>query len=264
MTALPLPRAVSVGSSRGGRGDTAPNRHCHTRRLRTGFLAPLRLCFLPRFWMFQTDTGRQRLPRAAPEPRPWRWIPAVAAACPCPHPPLRRCARWLRSPPLRRTRGRQPPRTKVNAAGGGQRGRCCKPRGAAAAPSALAGPRRRGLRCRRSAALDPWSRGGGRELGATRVRCRSFGGLCLRPRGPGGASLGRVAERCWILLKLSQSVVSFPASRGRLVTGPGLRCFSPAQPQLRVQTGTPRGMREGSGLRRSFVSKGAVGSRERV
>ena len=49
-------------------------------RWRQGFLAPLRLCFLPRFWMSQTATGHQRLPREALETRPWPWSPAVAAA----------------------------------------------------------------------------------------------------------------------------------------------------------------------------------------
>jgi len=94
-------------------------------RWRQGFLAPLRLCFLPRFWMSQTATGHQRLPREALETRPWPWSPAVAAAAaslflhplPCPSAFLR-TPRWgwrQKSPPLRRTRRSRSRRRKVSA-----------------------------------------------------------------------------------------------------------------------------------------------------
>lgn len=43
---------------------------CCTFPLLKGFLALLRLCFFPRFWMSQMATGHQRLPGEALETQP--------------------------------------------------------------------------------------------------------------------------------------------------------------------------------------------------
>lgn len=64
-TAASPPEVEAVPPS----GSSTPS-SCRTISLLKGFLALLRLCFFPRFWMSRMATGHRRLPGEALEMRP--------------------------------------------------------------------------------------------------------------------------------------------------------------------------------------------------